>query len=239
MGRRSYQRWTPASVSRPRCGSSLGCTCRRRARKATAACGNRTGHPNAPQCSISTAPAPASSAGHRLRMLFFGCRERSTSARRWQWSSRWRIPALSMREAARGRLPWQHQLVNRVRGSSLRRRVEDMHRNGAVPDNPDVLHGPWRTVGVGVARAIALAGRSNSKCRGSRKVVLTEIPSDAPSPSDLFYSRSTRAPQEPFLRNRFRASACNDFTSTAGRFDTPAPGPKRRQLLPEAATSTL
>jgi hypothetical protein len=28
-----------------------------------------------------------------------------------------------------------------------------------------------------MARAIALAGRSNSKCRGSRKVVLTEIPS--------------------------------------------------------------
>src|ERR1700730_552263 len=31
------------------------------------------------------------------------------------------------------RLPWQHQLVNRVRGPSLRRRVEDMNRNCAVP----------------------------------------------------------------------------------------------------------
>jgi hypothetical protein len=31
------------------------------------------------------------------------------------------------------RLPWQHQLVNRVRGPSLRRRVEDMNWNCAVP----------------------------------------------------------------------------------------------------------
>jgi hypothetical protein len=46
-------------------------------------------------------------------------------------------------------LPRQHQLVNRVRYPSLRGRVEDMHRDGAVPDDPDVLDGPRRAIGVG------------------------------------------------------------------------------------------
>jgi hypothetical protein len=71
-----------------------------------------------------------------------------SSSRSDRRNRRRRIPTPWIGRRRGGRLPWQHQLVNRVRGSSLRRRVEDMHRNGAVPDNPDVLHGPWRAVGV-------------------------------------------------------------------------------------------
>jgi hypothetical protein len=77
-----------------------------------------------------------------------------------------------------------------------------MHRNGAVPDNPDVLHRPRRAVGVRVARAIALAGRSNSKCRGSRKVVLTEIPSTRTKDVIMkpLPSNTTRTDRDPSLR---------------------------------------
>src|SRR5262245_61025547 len=44
-----------------------------------------------------------------------------------------------------------------------------MHRNCAIADDSDVLRGPRRAEGVG--------GRSNSRRRGLRNVVLTEIPS--------------------------------------------------------------
>src|SRR5437016_2927682 len=58
------------------------------------------------------------------------------------------IHTASRREQLGTRLLWQHQLVDRIRGPSLRRRVEDMNRHGAVSDRPDVLRGTWRAIGV-------------------------------------------------------------------------------------------
>src|SRR5262245_31687307 len=41
---------------------------------------------------------------------------------------------------------------------------------------PTFCTGPGALYGLGVARSMALAGRSNSNRRGSRKVVLTDMP---------------------------------------------------------------
>src|SRR5262245_20755417 len=49
----------------------------------------------------------------------------------------------------RGRLLRQDLLVDRVRGPSVRRRVEDMYRNRAIADDADVLRRPGRAEPVG------------------------------------------------------------------------------------------
>src|SRR6266436_8039109 len=43
----------------------------------------------------------------------------------------------------------QHHLLHRIRRPALRRRVEDMDRNGAVPDDAGVLRRPRCEVGIG------------------------------------------------------------------------------------------
>src|SRR5258707_15838949 len=61
-----------------------------------------------------------------------------------------------------GDLPWglvgQHHLLHRVRRPTLRRRVKDMDRNGAVADDAGVLRRPWCEVGIG-RRALDGLGR--------------------------------------------------------------------------------